>query len=114
MTKTELKEIIHEAINEVMAEMYETNEITFEETDKKASDAPKKTKKAKKAPEAPKAPAKSDLDQSGDRKIGPEDAVIAAKKAKIAATAKSPNAEKDAAFYKKVQGIVNRRLGHPV
>lgn len=51
---------------------------------------------------------KVDLDQTKDDKIDTGDAVVAARKEKIAA---SKGDKKDAAFYAKIKKIVNKRIG---
>ena len=90
MTRTEIKNLIKEIFEELAQE-------AKKEAPKK--EAPKKT--------TPKV-AKKDLDQTKDDKITTGDAVVAAKKSKIA---KDPE---DRAFYKKIQTIVNKRLGNKV
>lgn len=90
MTRTEIKNLIKEIFEELAQE-------AKKEAPKK--EAPKKT--------TPKV-AKKDLDQTKDDKITTGDAVVAAKKSKIA---KDPE---DQAFYKKIQTIVNKRLGNKV
>lgn len=90
MTRTEIKNLIKEIFEELAQE-------AKKETPKK--EAPKKT--------TPKV-SKKDLDQTKDDKITTGDAVVAAKKSKIA---KDPE---DQAFYKKIQTIVNKRLGNKV
>ena len=76
---------------------------------------PAAQKQAVQAKPAVKAPATNvpvkKLDQTGDGRITTGDAVVAAKKSKIA---QSKGDKKDADFYKKVQQIVNKRLGHKV
>lgn len=94
MTRTEIKSLIKEIFEELAQE-------AKKEAPKK--EAPKKAVK----PAAPKV-AKKDLDQTKDDKITTGDAVVAAKKSKIA---KDPE---DQAFYKKIQTIVNKRLGNKV
>ena len=90
MTRTEIKNLIKEIFEELAQE-------AKKETPKK--EAPKKT---------PPKVSKKDLDQTKDDKITTGDAVVAAKKSKIA---KDPE---DQAFYKKIQTIVNKRLGNKV
>lgn len=90
MTRTEIKNLIKEIFEELAQE-------AKKEAPKK--EAPKKT--------TPKV-SKKDLDQTKDDKITTGDAVVAAKKSKIA---KDPE---DQAFYKKIQTIVNKRLGNKV
>ena len=90
MTRTEIKNLIKEIFEELAQE-------AKKEAPKK--EAPKKT--------TPKV-VKKDLDQTKDDKITTGDAVVAAKKSKIA---KDPE---DQAFYKKIQMIVNKRLGNKV
>lgn len=82
MNKQHLKNIIRESIIEFIAE---------------------KAKEEKKQ-EVPKAK----LDQTKDDKIDAGDAVVAAKKAKIAM---SKGDKKDASYYEKIRKIVNRRIG---
>ena len=95
MTRTEIKNLIKEIFEELAQEA--------------KKEAPKKEAPKKEAPKkaAPKV-AKKDLDQTKDDKITTGDAVVAAKKSKIA---KDPE---DQAFYKKIQTIVNKRLGNKV
>ena len=89
MTRTEIKNLIKEIFEELAQEA--------------KKEAPKKAVKQA----APKV-SKKDLDQTKDDKITTGDAVVAAKKSKIA---KDPE---DQAFYKKIQTIVNKRLGNKV
>ncbi len=90
MTRTEIKNLIKEIFEELAQEA--------------KKEAPKKEAPKKAAPKV----AKKDLDQTKDDKITTGDAVVAAKKSKIA---KDPE---DQAFYKKIQTIVNKRLGNKV
>lgn len=83
MNKENLKKIIRESIIEFIAE---------------------KAKEEKAKQETPK----SKLDQTKDDKIDAGDAVVAARKAKIA---QSKGDKKDAAYYEKIRKIVNRRIG---
>jgi len=97
MTNKRLKNMIREAYTEVLAEK---EKVTKKEAPKK--EAPKKV--------APKV-SKKDLDQTKDSTIDTGDAVVAARKEKIAL---SKGDKEDAAFYKKVKDIVNRRKGSKV
>ena len=96
MTNKRLKNMIREAYTEVLAEK--------EKTEKKQ--APKKE-----APKAAPKVSKKDLDQTKDSTIDTGDAVVAARKEKIAL---SKGDKDDAAFYKKVKDIVNKRKGSKV
>jgi len=84
--------MIREAYTEVLAEK--------EKSEKKT--APKK--------ETPKV-TKKDLDQTKDDTINTGDAVVAARKEKIAL---SKGDKEEASFYKKVKSIVNKRKGSKV
>lgn len=105
MTNTRLKNMIREAYTEVLAEK--------EKAEK--NQTPKKEAPKKQSPPAPKKQApkvvKKDLDQTKDNTIDAGDAVVAARKEKIAL---SKGDKEDAAFFKKVKGIVNKRLGSQV
>ena len=96
MTNKRLKNMIREAYTEVLSEK--------EKTEKKQ--APKKE-----APKAAPKVSKKDLDQTKDSTIDTGDAVVAARKEKIAL---SKGDKDDAAFYKKVKDIVNKRKGSKV
>jgi hypothetical protein len=97
MTNKRLKNMIREAYTEVLAEK--------EKTEKKQ--APKKEAPKKVTPKV----SKKDLDQTKDSTIDTGDAVVAARKEKIAL---SKGDKDDAAFYKKVKDIVNKRKGSKV
>ena len=88
--------MIREAYTEVLAEK--------EKAEKKAP-APVKAKK-----ETPKV-TKKDLDQTKDDTINAGDAVVAARKEKIAL---SKGDKEEASFFKKVKDIVNKRKGSKV
>jgi hypothetical protein len=92
MNNKQLKKMIREAYTEVLAEK--------EKAEKKT--APKK--------ETPKV-TKKDLDQTKDDTINTGDAVVAARKEKIAL---SKGDKEEASFYKKVKAIVNKRKGSKV
>jgi hypothetical protein len=92
MNNKQLKKMIREAYTEVLAEK--------EKAEKKT--APKK--------ETPKI-TKKDLDQTKDDTINTGDAVVAARKEKIAL---SKGDKEEASFFKKVKDIVNKRKGSKV
>jgi len=92
MNNKQLKKMIREAYTEVLAEK--------EKSEKKT--APKK--------ETPKV-TKKDLDQTKDDTINTGDAVVAARKEKIAL---SKGDKEEASFFKKVKDIVNKRKGSKV
>lgn len=100
MTNKRLKNMIREAYTEVLAEK--------EKTEKKQ--APKK-EAPKAAPKTAPKVSNKDLDQTKDSTIDTGDAVVAARKEKIAL---SKGDKDDAAFYKKVKDIVNKRKGSKV
>ena len=87
--------MIREAYTEVLAEK------------EKAEKAEKKTAPKKEAPKV----TKKDLDQTKDDTINTGDAVVAARKEKIAL---SKGDKEEASFFKKVKAIVNKRKGSKV
>jgi len=95
MTRNEIKNLIKEILEELKLEA--------------KKESPKKEAPKKQSPPAPKVTKK--LDQTGDGKITTGDAVIAARKA---AAAERDGKTDDAAFLRKVQSIVNKRLGNKV
>lgn len=92
MNNKQLKKMIREAYTEVLAEKGKSEKKT----------APKK--------EAPTV-TKKDLDQTKDDTINTGDAVVAARKEKIAL---SKGDKEEASFFKKVKDIVNKRKGSKV
>lgn len=96
MTRTEIKNLIKEIFKEL------TQEVKKEAPEKASKPAAKPT--AKPAAKVDK----KNLDQTNDDKITTGDAVVAARKSKIATD------PEDKAFYKKIQTIVNRRLGNNI